>query len=114
MLRMRGRSWATFVEPCLPSLGKRPPDGSNWIHEIKHDGFRLMARRYSAGVRLFTPNGRDLTRRFPLAAAAVTALPGRSFLIDGEAIVIDDRGLAVFELVRRARMAAPPCSAPST
>ncbi|MFZ3226467.1 MAG: DNA ligase [Xanthobacteraceae bacterium] len=103
MLRMRGRSWATFVEPCLPSPGNRPPDGSNWIHEIKHDGFRLMARRDSAGVRLFTPNSGDFTRRFPLAAAAVTALPGRSFLIDGEAIVIDDRGLAVFELVRRAR-----------
>ena len=45
----------------------------------------------------------DFTARFPLAAAAVTALPGRSFLIDGEAIVTDDKGLAVFELVRRAR-----------
>ena len=62
-----------------------------------------MARRDSAGVRLFTRNGHDLTARFPLAAAAVAALPGRSFLLDGEAIVCDDKGLAVFELVRRAR-----------
>jgi bifunctional non-homologous end joining protein LigD len=103
MLRMRSRSLAAFVEPCLPSPAKRPPAGSNWIHEIKHDGFRIMARRDTAGVRLLTRNGHDFTARFPFAAAAVTALPGRSFLIDGEAIVTDDKGLAVFEFVRRAR-----------
>ena len=100
---MRSRSLAPFIEPCLPSPAKRPPAGSNWIHEIKHDGFRIMARRDTAGVHLFTRNGHDFTARFPLAAAAVTALPGRSFVIDGEAIVTDDKGLAVFEFVRRAR-----------
>jgi bifunctional non-homologous end joining protein LigD len=92
-----------FVEPCLPSPAKRPPTGSNWLHEIKHDGFRIMARRDSAGVRLVTRNGHDFTARFPLAAEAVAALPGRSFLIDGEAIVTNDSGLAVFELIRRSR-----------
>jgi bifunctional non-homologous end joining protein LigD len=92
-----------FIEPCLPSPAKVPPSGPNWIHEIKHDGFRIMARRDAAGVRLITRNGNDFTRRFPLAAAAVAALPGRSCLIDGEAIVCDDKGLAVFELIGRAR-----------
>jgi ATP-dependent DNA ligase len=62
-----------------------------------------MARRDGAGVRLITRNGNDFTKRFPLAAAAVAALPGRSCLIDGEAIACDDMGLAVFELIRRAR-----------
>jgi hypothetical protein len=52
--------------------------------EIKHDGFRIMARRDGAGVRLIARNGNDFTKRFPLAAAAVAALPGRSSLIDGE------------------------------
>jgi bifunctional non-homologous end joining protein LigD len=103
MLRMRARNLVRFVEPCLPSPAKRPPAGPNWLHEIKHDGFRIMARRDGVGVRLFTRNGHDFTARFPLAAAAVAALPGRSFLIDGEAIVTDDDGLAVFELIRRAR-----------
>jgi ATP-dependent DNA ligase len=103
MLRMRNRSSVGFVEPCLPSPAERPPAGPNWIHEIKHDGFRIMARRDGAGVRLFTRNGNDFTARFPLAAAAIAALPGRSFLIDGEAIVTNDKGLAVFELIRRAR-----------
>jgi bifunctional non-homologous end joining protein LigD len=43
-----------FIEPCLPSSADRPPSGSNWIHEIKHDGYRLMARRDPVGIRLLT------------------------------------------------------------
>jgi bifunctional non-homologous end joining protein LigD len=54
-------------------------------------------------VRLITRHGNDFTSRFPLAAAAVTALPARSFLIDGEAIVTNASGLAVFDLIRRKR-----------
>ena len=102
-LRERTRPGLGTIEPCLPSPTKAPPSGPGWIHEIKHDGFRILARRDSAGVRLFTRNGNDFTMRFPLAVAAVAALPGRSFLIDGEAIVTNDKGLAVFELIRRAR-----------
>ena len=64
MLRMR--SAIGFVEPCLPSPTKQPPAGPNWIHKIKHDGFRIMARRDGAGVRLFSRNGHDFTSRFPL------------------------------------------------
>ncbi|MGB7033973.1 MAG: DNA ligase [Xanthobacteraceae bacterium] len=104
MLRMRaaGRPLG-HIEPCLPSPARHPPAGPDWLHELKHDGLRIMARRDSAGVRLITRNGHDFTARFPLAAAAVAALPGRSFLLDGEAIVTDDHGLAVFELIRRTR-----------
>jgi ATP-dependent DNA ligase len=50
-----------FIEPCLPSPADRPPSGSNWIHEIKHDGYRLMARRDSVGIRLITRRGNDWT-----------------------------------------------------
>jgi bifunctional non-homologous end joining protein LigD len=88
------------VEPCLPSPAKRPPAGPGWIHEIKHDGFRILARLDPKGVRLITRNGKDLTRRFPFVAMAVAALPARSCLIDGEAIMCDETGLAVFELIR--------------
>src|SRR5437588_8618674 len=102
-LRKRTRPRLGIIEPCLPSPAKAPPCGSDWIHEIKHDGFRIMARRGGAGVRLITRHGHDFTSRFPLAAAAVTALPAHSFLIDGEAICTDEGGLAVFELIRRAR-----------
>ena len=95
------RSRTEFIEPCLPSPAKQPPDGPDWLHEIKHDGFRILARRDSAGVRLISRHGHDFTSRFPLAAAAVAALPANSFLIDGEAIVTNAKGLAVFDPVRR-------------
>src|SRR5262249_62166087 len=52
-------------EPCPPSPAKAPPSGPGWLHEIKHDGFRFMARRDGAGVRLTTRNGNDFTSRFP-------------------------------------------------
>jgi bifunctional non-homologous end joining protein LigD len=98
-----GRS-VTVFEPCLPRPAKQPPAGPGWIHEIKHDGFRIMARRETGGrVRLITRKGNDFTERFPQIAAAVGALPVRTCLIDGEAIITDDNGLAVFELVRRQR-----------
>jgi ATP-dependent DNA ligase len=60
-----------------------------------------MARRDGAGVRLITRQGNDFTSRFPFIVAAVAALPRRSFLIDGEAVVTDDNGVAVFDLIRR-------------
>ena len=91
------------IEPCLPRLAKAPPTGPDWIHEIKHDGFRILARRDGPKVRLISRNGRNLTYRFPLAAAALAALPVHSCLIDGEAIVCDGKGLAVFQFIRNYR-----------
>jgi bifunctional non-homologous end joining protein LigD len=100
-LRERTRPGLGIIEPCLPSPAKAPPSGPGWIHEIKHDGFRILARRDSAGVRLITRAGNDFSSRFPFIAMAVSKLPVRSCLIDGEAIVCDENGLAVFELIRR-------------
>jgi bifunctional non-homologous end joining protein LigD len=57
---------ASFIEPCLPSSAPKPPAGSNWIHEIKHDGFRLMARRDPVGIRLIIPKGHDWAARYSL------------------------------------------------
>jgi bifunctional non-homologous end joining protein LigD len=57
-----------FIEPCLPSSAERPPSGRGWFHEIKLDGFRLMARRDAAGVRLLTRNGMDWSARYPGSA----------------------------------------------
>jgi len=53
-----------FIEPCLPTTSKISPAGPMWIHEIKHDGYRLMVRRTAAGVRLLTRNGHDWSDRF--------------------------------------------------
>jgi bifunctional non-homologous end joining protein LigD len=67
-------SKAAFIEPCLPTLAKSPPSGRDWIHEIKHDGYRLQARRAADGVLLITRNGFDWTERYPSIARAIDTL----------------------------------------
>jgi ATP-dependent DNA ligase len=90
-------------EPCLPRLAKAPPAGPGWIHEIKHDGFRILAELNAGGVKLITRKGFDLTHRLPLAAAAIAALPAGSCIVDGAAIACDASGLSVFDLLRYRR-----------
>jgi hypothetical protein len=65
---MLQRNRSGFIAPCLPSPAERPPSGQGWLHEIKLDGFRLMARRDAAGVRLLTRNGIDWSTRYPSIA----------------------------------------------
>ena len=79
-------------EPCLPRPAKAPPAGPGQIHEIKHDGFRILAELHAGGVRLITRKGFDLADHFPLAVAAIAALPARSCVVDGEAIAVDRPG----------------------
>jgi bifunctional non-homologous end joining protein LigD len=86
-----------FIEPCIPTLASRPPVGPQWLHEIKHDGYRLIARKQGDRVRLFTRRGYDWTDRYPLIAKAVAALKATSVTIDGEAVCCDANGLSVFE-----------------
>jgi bifunctional non-homologous end joining protein LigD len=74
--------------------------GDLWLHEIKHDGFRVIARKEADRVRLYSRPGNDFTRRFPLIAEALTGLRSRSCIIDGEAVACDDNGLASFERIR--------------
>ena len=74
---------ASFIEPCLPSPADKPPSGANWIYEIKHDGFRLMARRDPIGIRLIPRRGHDWAQRYPLVVEAVYYFKVRSCLIDG-------------------------------
>ena len=90
------------IEPCLPSPGERPPTGPDWVHEIKHDGYRLMARRdaLSVGIRLLTRNGHDWASRYPLIVRAVNKLKVRSCLIDGEAVCCNERGVSSFDKLR--------------
>src|SRR5580704_13077214 len=99
--RVRAERLLSRFEPCLPSPAKHPPAGNGWIHEIKHDGFRIIAQREADSVRLITRNGHDFSGRFPLILAAVAALPAGPCVVDGEAIACDEKGLSVFEMIRR-------------
>jgi bifunctional non-homologous end joining protein LigD len=89
---------AGFIAPCLPMTAPRPPEGSLWLHEIKHDGFRVIARTNGGRVRLYSRQGNDLTKRFPLIVEAMAQLP--SCTIDGEAVACDDSGVPSFDLLR--------------
>jgi ATP-dependent DNA ligase len=73
-----------FVDPCIPSRAAKPPSGPDWVHEVKHDGYRLIVRREGEAVRLFTRRGYDWTERYPAIAAAAAKLRAKSFTLDGE------------------------------
>jgi bifunctional non-homologous end joining protein LigD len=85
------------IEPCIPTRASKPPIGPQWIHEIKHDGYRLIVRKRDDRVQLFTRNGFDWTDRYPFIRNAVAALLPSSATIDGEAVCCDESGVAVFE-----------------
>jgi hypothetical protein len=82
------------------AAGRRDAVGAGLDHEIEHHGFRILAHRQARAVRLLTRNGIDLADCFPLAAAAILALPIKLCVVDAEAIVCDDSGMAVFDLIR--------------
>src|SRR6201985_309311 len=77
-----------FVEPCIPTRAAKLPSGPDWVHEIKHDGYRLIVRRDGPTVRLYTRNAYDWTVRLPAIAAAARRIKAKSFTIDGEAVVL--------------------------
>jgi len=92
-----------FVPPCLPTKAQHPPSGEAWLHEIKHDGFRVIARKDGNRVRLYSRPGNDLTYRFPLIVETVARLRPRSCIIDGEAVVCDSKGMVSFDHIRYRR-----------
>jgi ATP-dependent DNA ligase len=82
--------------PCIPSRGTAVPDRPDWIHEVKHDGFRLIVARDNKRVKLYTRNGRDWTARYPLIVEAARRMRSRRFVLDGEAVLLDLRGISDF------------------
>jgi bifunctional non-homologous end joining protein LigD len=101
LVRMLQRTFpAGFIAPCLPTKTDKLPSGGLWIHEIKHDGFRVIARKDGERVTLYSRPGNDLPRRFPLIVEALARLRSRSCIVDGEAVACDDNGVASFDFVR--------------
>jgi bifunctional non-homologous end joining protein LigD len=94
---------AGFIAPCLPVKTTELPSGGKWLHEIKHDGFRVIARKDGDRVRLYSRPGNDLTYRFPLIVEALARLRSRSCIIDGEAVCCDEDGMPSFDRIRYRR-----------
>ena len=83
-------------EPCIPTPGKKVPERTEWIHEIKHDGYRLIVQRDGKTVRMWTRNGHDWSGRFPLITEAALRNRMSSFVIDGEAVLLGVDGRSDF------------------
>ena len=94
-------------KPCFREAAHTPPISPDWLHEIKHDGYRMLARRDRERIHLISRRGLDWAWRFPMIVAAVEALAVRSCVIDGELIACDANGLADFQLLRWRRQHDP-------
>jgi bifunctional non-homologous end joining protein LigD len=86
-----------LFEPCIPTRAAKVPSGQHWIHEVKHDGYRLIVQRQDRRVRLFTRNGHDFTDRYPLIVEAALRNRSNSFVIDGEAVLLGVDGISDFD-----------------
>jgi hypothetical protein len=121
-----------FIVPCQPIIARTVPAGDGWLHELKHDGFRILAFKDGERVRLWSRNGRDWSGEFVAITAAVRALPFRRVMFDGEAVAHCLEGLPHFtscsaatgrepvarpsrmRVLRRARAGARGRTAPTT
>lgn len=100
----RNRPPADFILPAQAVRYPVAPTGADWIHEVKHDGYRLVARKDGERVRLWTRQAVDYTERFQAIADAVRALPVEACILDGEAVAYSDTGYDFHAL--RSKLAA--------
>lgn len=84
-------------DPCIPTRGTKVPSRPEWIHEVKHDGYRLIVQRAGNRVRLFTRNGYDWSDRYPLIVEAALRIRTNSFVLDGEAVLLGVDGISDFD-----------------
>jgi bifunctional non-homologous end joining protein LigD len=90
------------VNPQLATLAAAAPEGDDWIHELKFDGYRVLCRVKAGTARLLTRNGKDWTARFPEIAEALGKLDCERALLDGEVVVLDRDGVSRFQRLQNA------------
>ncbi len=86
--------------PQLAVSRSDPPEGDDWVHEIKYDGYRILSLLAGGRVRLLSRNGREWTDRFREIATALSALPVESCILDGEVVVVDEKGRTDFQALQ--------------
>ena len=89
---------AGFILPCRPTVAARPPSGAGWLHELKHDGYRLQIHVRDGRVKLYTMNGADWSKRYPRIVEEAARIKGHA-IIDAEAVCLDSKGVAQFDLL---------------
>lgn len=88
------------IHPELATLVDEPPEGKEWLHEIKLDGYRIVAFKQGENVSLVSRNQKDWTEKFPNVEAAIKALAIDNVIVDGEIVVLDDKHHSNFQLLQ--------------
>lgn len=91
-----------FIPPQLATLVERPPQGEDWVHEIKFDGYRVQAHFDKRSIRLFTRSGQDWTEKYPAIAKDIQKLKVESAIFDGEIVALDEQGKSNFQKLQNA------------
>src|SRR5271165_1307275 len=91
-----------WIRPQLTELVDAAPEGDQWLHEIKYDGYRMHARLDRGAVRLLTRTGLDWTHKYPAIASALTSVPARQAYLDGELCGVRSDGTTSFSLIQAA------------
>jgi len=97
----RKAAFPAGLKPQLPQLAKEAPKGDKWLHELKYDGYRMLAFIHEGQPRLLTRTHQDWTHRYPAVVKALTSLPVNNCVLDGEIVVLDERGHSNFQALQR-------------
>ena len=84
----------TFIVPSAPVLEKSPPLGPEWLHEVKHDGWRAQLHRHDGGATILSKSGKDISGRFAVIGSALRSLP--ACVMDAEIVGCDAKGIPDF------------------
>ena len=91
-----------WVKPQLAALVKKTPDGPDWLHEIKLDGYRMHARLDAGRVKIITRRGNDWTQKYPAIAKTIAGLSAQDAYLDGELCGVMPDGRTAFNLIQNA------------
>lgn len=108
--RRRGEptSPPTWIKPQLAKLVEKAPDGPDWLHEIKLDGYRMHARIDAGRVQILTRRGNDWTGKYPAIVKSITGLPAQNAYLDDELCGVLPDGRTAFNLIQNAAISPPP------
>jgi bifunctional non-homologous end joining protein LigD len=91
-----------FIAPQLATLVRKPPEGDEWIHELKFDGYRMVCHLNRGNAHFWSRNGKDWTEKFPNLARALKTFPATTAILDGEVVVVDRAGRSSFQSLQQA------------
>jgi bifunctional non-homologous end joining protein LigD len=96
-----------LILPQLATLVKEPPTGSGWLHELKFDGYRMLAHLNRGKVHFWSRNGKDWTEKFSSLEKPLKKLPLTTAILDGEVVVVDQKGRSSFQKLQQSMKGAP-------